>query len=178
MAEEREWVYGKGTAFVRSFDRAMDPVEMTLGFRISSMLPNRTWERLYSHWPPRFVDTASTVCSCFLSFTDWKDEEWTEQMYERLPPDWAEKRREIEAEWPLRHALIMQLEVEIENVCAYDADAVVSFFQGKARRHWALVRELAKAQSVVSYWVHLANRPGSAGFLNGMREVCGRNGAR
>jgi hypothetical protein len=108
-------------------------------------------------------ERANAVFRDFLAFSRW---ETSFERGNRLQDDWKTHRLHIEEGWPLRRLLMEQMRHVIESFCCGHCDLVVEFYATKQR--WVRLRGYVRALSVVSFWVHLANRPGSAGYQAGL----------
>jgi hypothetical protein len=114
-------------------------------------------------FPPELAERANAVFDDFLAFSRW---ETSFERGNRLQDDWPTHRLHIKEGWPLRQLLMQQTRHVIESFCCGHCDLVVEFYATKQR--WVRLREYVRTLGVVSFWVHMANRPGSAGYQAGL----------
>lgn len=161
--------------FVEALDHALDPFELFhaicfdgLPPRVMLALRAICFDRSEMTFPPEISERADAVFHDFLVFTQWGK---TSQRGHQLPDDWFASRSHIEHRWPLRGVLMRQLRRVIDKYCIDQSDRIVAFYAAKQR--WRRLRSFPRVLGVVSFWVHMANRPGSAGYRSAVRAAHG-----
>jgi len=56
-------------------------------------------------------------------------------------------------------------------VCNGSTEEVLAWYTAQAKQRWRKVYLHSKTRSIVTYWIHTANKPGSAGHMSGMRFI-------
>ena len=154
----------KARAFVARIEELITPRDMYLMGCISGF---HNAHYLYHEWPFIFIMVVDEICDAFLTFTNWK--------FVRTPglPD-TNAAEEKNNEWMHhRELLLRQIRNRIEFAWQNFPREIDYFFQERALRKWKKIRRHVKLQSIVWYWVHVANKPGSVGYYRGMIETCG-----
>tara|TARA_B110001450_G_C17557889_1_gene455452 strand:- start:227 stop:976 length:750 start_codon:yes stop_codon:yes gene_type:complete len=148
-----------------AFDRLLDPFEMY--FMDAGGIPRRVWVSMVHDCPPCVLRVIEDTCSAFGRFSDWR---W--QKGDRPPENWKDNRQAIEDEWPLRKQLMTHLNDRLMDFCVNSsAGEIVEWYKHEAALRWKKVRSYVEKRSLIKYWIHTANKPGSAGHLNGIRFV-------
>ena len=153
----------KADAFVARMEELITPrymyvIEPALRYHHNS---------LTGDWPNIFIILADTVCDNFLAFSHW-----TAMRTPGVPE--SEAAEDKNDEWvPSRRRLLSQIDETIHGyVLENMSNDIVVFYKEKALNNWEKIRRLVILQSIVWYWVHVANKPESAGYYSGMRETC------
>ena len=147
------------------FDRLLDPFEMY--FLDDQGIPSRVWAAMVWECPPSALQVIQDTCSAFARFSDWRWEKPPEP-----PTDWKENRQAIEDGCPLRPQLMAHLKDRLMDFCCDGgAEDIVQWYRHEAARRWKKVRSYVDKEAVIKYWIHIANKPGSAGHLSGIRFI-------
>jgi hypothetical protein len=148
----------KGRELLTALDEALDPFELfhchtySLPPRVVLQLHAICFPRAEMRFPPELAERANAVFDDFLAFSRWETS--------------FERGHRLQDDWPLHRLLMQQTRHVIESFCCGHCDLVVEFYATKQR--WVRLRKYARALGVVSFWVHMANRPGSAGYQAGL----------
>ena len=106
------------------------------------------------------------ACSTFAQFSGWR---WHKG--DRPPDDWKENRQAIEDDSPFRKALMTHLNDRLMAFSHNFSSDIVKWYKHEAIRRWKKVKASVDKGTLIKYWIHIANKPGSAGHLSGIRFV-------
>lgn len=154
----------KCDSILEMFDRLLDPFEMY--FLDGGGIPHRVWVNMVYKCPPGVLRVIQDTCSAFAQFSDWGWEKGNGP-----PGDWKENRQAIEDDCPLRKELMTHLNDRLMDFCDDFSSDIVQWYKHKAMMRWKKVKAYVDKGILIKYWIHIANKPGSAGHLSGIRFV-------
>lgn len=151
----------KMDALVEALHTSLDP--LSLFFVDDVDIPDHVMHelRLQKDHPMEIVDLVRNLFALFVSLwpPDERDRCDVEDMY-------TQDRTTIEDMWPSRARFFNQLHWTLRTYASEHDRALLQFYN---RRNWEVVRRLVRALPIMWHWVDVANEPGSAGYVNGMR---------
>ena len=147
---------------IMQFDTYFDPHEMHI---LDEHGMSRSLIRKLSGIHPAFISIVQETCSSFAAFSGWF------VMKGVLPRDWKSRRDEIDANNPLRAHLLEHIARRIMHCGKHHGTYILEWYGEQTRRWWKRIRGFVTMQSIVKYWVHSANKPGSAGYKSGLQYI-------
>lgn len=151
----------KMDALVEAFNTSLDPLSL---FLVESVdVPDHIIHelRLETEHPKGIMDIMRNLFAMFVSI-------WPPDERDRFDADdmYYYDRTTIEDMWPSRSRFMNQLHWTMRSYASEHHQTLLEFYN---RRNWNVVRRHVRAMPVVWHWVDMANKPGSAGHVNGMR---------
>ena len=153
----------KAYDFVKQVEALITPRDMYLIGCLGGY--HNSYELVYD-WPHGFVLLLDEICDSFRVFNEW--------LYMRTPglPNTDAELAEKANEWaPYRKLLLDQVHDRIFEYAWTHEDEIVQYYREKAMSRWRSVTQYVKLQSIVMYWVHVANMPLATGYYSGLREI-------
>lgn len=155
----------KCDSILEMFDCLLDPFEMYL--LNENGIPGRVRASMVHECPPGALRVIDDTCSTFAHFSDWQ---WHKG--DAPPDDWKENRQALEDDCPFRKALMTHLNDRLMDFCLNGfASDILKWYKHRAIRRWKKVKAYVHEGALVKYWIHIANKPGSAGHSSGVRFV-------
>ena len=165
LTDAERFCKNKAAAFVKRIKELITPEEMYLMGCVGGY--HAKGELMCWRWPGIFLHLTDEICDAFRAFSDWK--------YMRAPGV-PRNKAELDSkneEWiPYRNMLLEHFEHRIADNWDLYMDEILNFYKKRALYRWKRIRIHVRLQSIVWYWVHVTNRPGGVGYLQGMMEIC------